>query len=494
MAVAQHSDEVIPGDVVTVATTPPPAVAPIGRRYSSRQLKAFTVALDVGAVAFGMALAFVISRLFHLFRTAPVNEVSLWFGLACLPLWTAVFAEYGLFKTRRIAARLDEFRRLVHATLACAVSMAALSFLLKLPVSRGWLIISVPAILAACLVDREVARHVFSRLRRSRRLVQSVVLVGSNAEAVALCDALADPALGYQVVAVVDDVGIGHLGSIPIVGTTDEIGEVIRSTGATTVMVATTAVSDVASNRLVRQVIEAGVHVELSSSLRGISAGRLRVRPLGASPLIYVEPVRRGGWRAVAKRAFDMVGSAIALVALSPLLVLVALLVKLTSPGRVLFVQERVGKDAQAFQLFKFRTMVFDAESRLAELVASRRSTGALFKYKDDPRVTGVGRLLRRFSLDELPQLVNVLRGDMSLVGPRPALYSEMAFWTPELMARVRVRPGMTGMWQVSGRSDLTFADYVRHDLQYVENWSLLTDLAILAKTVPVVIFKRGAY
>lgn len=464
------------------------------RRYSSRRLKCFAVATDAIAVALALVVAFAVSRLLRPFDTHRAGVQSLELGVLCLPLWLAIFSRYGLYKPRRVAVRLDEFRSLVHATLACTISMAALSFLLQLTVSRSWLVLCVPAAVGTCLVGREVVRQTSSRLRRSRRLVHRVVVVGSNAEAERLCAMLDDPALGYEVVGVVDDVGIGHLGatSIPILGTTADVLAVVESTDATGVMVATTAVNDMVSNRLVRQLIEAGVHVELSSSLRGISAARLRVRSLGVTPIIYVEPVHRGGWRAGAKRTFDLLGASLSLVVASPLLAVVAVAVKLDTRGGTFFVQERVGKDAAPFRLYKFRTMVAGSESTLPP--PTDAVPAGLFKDKDDPRVTRVGRVLRRFSIDELPQLVNVVRGDMSLVGPRPALFSEMAFWTPELMARVRVRPGLTGMWQVSGRSDLTFADYVRHDLYYVENWSLLTDLAIVAKTIPVVLLKRGAY
>ncbi|MGH9123794.1 MAG: sugar transferase [Acidimicrobiales bacterium] len=469
------------------------STATVKRRYSSRQLKAFVMTIDLLSILAGMLLSYGLSRLY---RPQELHSMplALMFGACCLPLWAVVFSGYGLYKTRRVAARVDEFRNLVHATLASVIVMAAVGFLLKLTVSRLWLVICVPAVVACCLCGREVVRHVFSRLRRTGRLVRPVVIVGSNGEAMSLCEALADPVLGYQVVGVVDDIGVGHVGSMRVLGTTDQIVAVVQAAKATNVLVAMTSVSDQASNRLVRELIEAGIHVELSSSLRGISAGRLRVRPLGQTPLIYVEPAHRGGWRAAAKRTFDVVVATTTLAVASPVFLVVAVAVKLSSRGRVFFIQERIGKNAAPFRLYKFRTMVTGAEDLLPALKADVDSGAVLFKARDDPRVTRLGRILRRFSIDELPQLLNVVRGDMSLVGPRPALFSEMSSWTPELKGRLRVRPGMTGMWQVSGRSDLTFADYVRNDLYYVENWSLLIDLAILAKTLPVVLAKRGAY
>jgi exopolysaccharide biosynthesis polyprenyl glycosylphosphotransferase len=196
----------------------------------------------------------------------------------------------------------------------------------------------------------------------------------------------------------------------------------------------------------------------------------------------------------VAKRAFDVLVAGGLLVVGSPLLLLTALAVKLDARGPVLFRQERVGKDGRLFRVLKFRTMVSDAEQRLIDLRSRNEADGPLFKLHDDPRVTRVGAWLRKLSIDEVPQLWNVVRGEMSLVGPRPALASEMTAWHPELHNRLRVKPGITGMWQVSGRSDSSFEEYSRLDLYYVDNWSLVNDLAIVAKTVPTVLLRRGAY
>jgi lipopolysaccharide/colanic/teichoic acid biosynthesis glycosyltransferase len=196
----------------------------------------------------------------------------------------------------------------------------------------------------------------------------------------------------------------------------------------------------------------------------------------------------------VATRAVGVVLAGGLLVAGAPLLLLTALAVKLDSRGPVLFRQERVGKDGRPFQVLKFRTMVSDAEQRLIDLRERNEADGPLFKLRDDPRVTRVGAWLRKLSIDEVPQLWNVVRGEMSLVGPRPALASEMTAWHPELHNRLRVKPGITGMWQVSGRSDSSFEEYSRLDLYYVDNWSLVNDLAIVAKTVPTVLLRRGAY
>ena len=195
----------------------------------------------------------------------------------------------------------------------------------------------------------------------------------------------------------------------------------------------------------------------------------------------------------LAKRVLDLLIAVVALVLVAPVALVVALAVR-RDGGPVFFRQERVGLDGATFRVWKFRTMVTDAEAQIIDLRDRNEADGPLFKLRDDPRVTPVGRILRKLSLDELPQLLNVLTGDMSLVGPRPALPSELAGWDPELHARLQVKPGITGMWQVSGRSDTDFATYKRLDLRYVQDWSLLKDLSILCKTVPTVLFGSGAY
>jgi lipopolysaccharide/colanic/teichoic acid biosynthesis glycosyltransferase len=208
---------------------------------------------------------------------------------------------------------------------------------------------------------------------------------------------------------------------------------------------------------------------------------------------VYVEPIRRFGWRAVAKRVFDLLFAVLLLILTLPVLIVTAVLIKLDSKGPLFFTQPRLGRNGVIFGVRKLRTMVVGAERMLDELRDQSDVDGPLFKMRNDPRVTRVGRIIRKLSIDELPQLWNVVMGDMSIVGPRPALPAEAELWTDETRARLRVKPGITGMWQVSGRSSLAFEDYVRNDLYYVDNWTLLTDLAIVAKTVPVVFLGRGA-
>ena len=479
------------------APLPAGTVSQVGPRPLPWLPKTLTVLADALALALAMTLAFELRRLIPggPIHADPLAHVII-AGLS-VPLWTAVFARYRLYRSRRISSRLWEFERLIHALVASVSATAGLSFLSGLHVSRGWLVLCFPFALLTVECEREVVRRTFCNLRTKGWMLRPVVVVGTNVEAMGLATMLRErPALGYRVigfVAVEVPQTLPSLGA-PLLGTVEELPDVLRLTKATGVLIATTAVDWETSNRLARRLTDAGVHVELSSSLRDIRAERLTVRSLGYFPVLYVEPVHRGGWRALAKRAFDVTVAAAGLVVLAPLLALIALLIKLDSPGPVMFRQVRVGKDGRQFSVMKFRTMVPNAE-RLLEVVRDlNEADGPLFKIRNDPRVTRVGRVLRAYSLDEVPQLWNVLRDEMSLVGPRPALPSELQEWSPDLYQRLRVKPGLTGMWQVSGRVDVPFQEYVRLDLYYVDNWSLTYDLGILWRTIWVVLRRKGAY
>ncbi|MGE3441838.1 MAG: sugar transferase [Acidimicrobiia bacterium] len=419
------------------------------------------------------------------------------FMLLSLPLWPMLFSKQRLYTARYVTRRMEESRRLVGGVAMAVLASAALAFGMKLQLSRSWLGLAGVMSLVMLQLEREVARHYFARRRHKAAFRRRVLVVGCNSEAVELCTMLnREPSLGYDVVGLIADPEQRALTTLqlPILGDTSEALDAIRASRASGVIVATTAMNLSTSNRLIRELTEAGIHVELSSSLLDIASHRLSVRPLGRIPVVYVEPVVRHGWRAGAKRAFDLVGAACGLVVLSPVMAAVAIAVRLDSKGPVFFRQERVGRGNSRFMVMKFRTMVVDAEAKIIDLRKYNEADGPLFKMKNDPRVTKVGKFLRKSSLDELPQLWNVLRGEMSLVGPRPALAREVAEWQPELHNRLRVKPGITGMWQVNGRSSSSFEDYVRLDLYYVDNWSLVTDLAILLKTIPSVHASKGAY
>jgi exopolysaccharide biosynthesis polyprenyl glycosylphosphotransferase len=442
-----------------------------------------------------VALAFVVAYLVRAGGQGPdltgARTEHVLLAAVALPLWLALFARRRLYNARHIGRRVDEWRRIVNGSAVAVFAMAAFGYAVQLEVSRAWLVLTAVFGIAFVIAEREVARHVFRSMRCSGRMLRNVVIVGGNDEATQLANMLVeDPTLGYRVVGFVDDHedDTGRL-----LGPVAETLDIVRRTGATGVILAASAMSVAVSNRLVRDLVHGGIHVELSSTLRDVAAERLTVRPLGRYPMVYVEPSRPVGWRSATKRSFDVLVAAIGLVLTAPVAAIVAIAIKLDG-GPVFFRQDRVGKDGVPFKVLKFRTMVPDAEARIIDLRDRNEADGPLFKLRNDPRVTRVGRVLRKTSLDELPQLANVLRGEMSLVGPRPALPEELRSWDTDLHARLRVKPGITGMWQVSGRSNADFAAYSRLDLYYVDNWSLLTDLAILAKTIPTVLFGNGAY
>jgi exopolysaccharide biosynthesis polyprenyl glycosylphosphotransferase len=320
------------------------------------------------------------------------------------------------------------------------------------------------------------------------------VIVGTDAHAIGLLHTIQrNPDLGYHVVGFVGDADLGERGGVSVLGTYADLEQIIQATDSVGVMVSLSSVSDTLVNTMTRRLTDGGYHVALSSSLRDIDVTRIRPQHLGGRTLIYVEPTIRNGWRAAAKRTFDITISLVALVVTIPIVAVVALANLLKSPGPVFFRQIRVGLDGKHFEMVKLRTMVVDAEARKAELMDQNESDGALFKIRHDPRITPIGRILRKLSLDELPQFWNVLRGEMSVVGPRPALPDEVDKWPSDAHDRLRVLPGITGMWQVSGRSDTSFDEYKRLDLYYVDNWSLVHDLTIVAKTFGAVATSRGA-
>ena len=461
------------------------------RSKLTRRLKVLQIGADAGAITAGLLLAHLIGSL-----TAGASLETgrnLVFGLACLPLWLCVFGHYRLYSARTIASRVDEASRLLRAIAVSTGGVGVISYLIGFQASRSLVLGSAIIALPICLAERETVRAAFRRMRSSGRLRRRVVIIGANDEAASFAMMFrTTPHLGYDAVGICSDAGHAEMG-VPWLGGLDDAAELVASAGATTAVIATTSLGQGEANRVVRRLHDAGIYVDLSAGLRDIPADRLSVRDLGHHAVFYLEPRFHGGWRAVAKRAFDISASLVALVALAPLLAFCALLVKLTSPGGALFHQVRIGRGGKPFRIHKLRSMVADADARVIDLTHRNQAGGPLFKLWDDPRVTPVGRLLRKLSIDELPQLWNVLKGEMSLVGPRPALERELKGWTPELHNRLRVKPGVTGMWQVSGRGSGSFEDYIRNDLFYVDNWTLSRDLVILGKTVPVVLLRRGA-
>lgn len=469
-------------------------LAPVARpparpgRPSGATLRGKSIQLGADVVAVSLAM-YIVYRVARGGSAVPLDPV----------LWTAapitfivVFSRLRLYAARSVALALEELRNVVYGCLLASLIVGYLvahDSAFSALKSRYVLLL---AVLSMVLVtaERRVTRHYFSRRRAQGRGSRPTVLVGAGPD----CDALeavirANPDLGYRIVA-----RCAPIGSRVAAEASKEIVAAVQHTDASTLLVAQNALDGETTKALARVLHDCGVRVELSSGLAGIDATRLTVASIAGRPIFYLEPTAQRGWRALAKRCFDVAVSAFVLIVTAPVLALAALLIAVSDRGPVFFRQERVGKDGVLFLMVKLRTMVADAEAQLADLEPLNEASGPMFKMKRDPRVTPVGRILRKLSIDELPQCWNVLKGDMSMVGPRPALPREVDQWRPEVRERLRVKPGITGMWQVSGRSDASFDDYVRLDLYYVDNWNLVYDLAIIAKTVPAILHTSGAY
>jgi exopolysaccharide biosynthesis polyprenyl glycosylphosphotransferase len=356
------------------------------------------------------------------------------------------------------------------------------------------------------LVGRSAGRGILHRMRRNGRCLHRVLVVGAGESAATLVRlAQRDPTSGWSVVGVVLDrlpgrhshdrperSGFDLLG-VPIVGTSETLHTAIRATHATTVAICPQM--DGETLRRVLWTLEGSdVDVLVSSALTDVTGPRISIRPVAGLPLLHIDEPELTGTRRVMKALFDRSVALTVVLLFSPLLLALGLAVRLTSRGPAVFKQTRVGHNGEQFMMYKFRSMYVDAEARLAELRHRNESDGLLFKMRDDPRVTKVGAFLRKWSLDELPQLFNVLNGTMSLVGPRPPLPAEVARYEDDVHRRLMVKPGVTGLWQISGRSDLAWDESVRLDLRYVENWSLAMDFVILWRTVFAVLRREGAY
>ena len=412
--------------------------------------------------------------------------------------WVGFLLVTRAYDGRVLGVGGDEYRRVVRASVYFWGLVAVASYMSKFQFSRetlGWAFVIGTLSL---LLSRWGARKLLHRARkRSSRWSHRVLAVGGREEVEALAAELnREPYAGLTVVGACMPAGDSAEGlSVPVVGSLTSVPEAAARLGVDTVAVtASRGLTSGVLKRLGWDLEGAGVDLVVAPALTDVAGPRVHVRPVSGLQLLYVEQPEFTGPTRVVKEAFDRITAALALVTISPFLLLIAVSVRLTSSGPVIFRQVRVGRDGAMFTVYKFRTMVVDAERRLGEIWDGNEGNGVLFKIRDDPRVTAVGRFLRRFSLDELPQLVNVVLGDMSMVGPRPALPSETEQYGRATSRRLLVKPGITGLWQVSGRSDLSWEDSVRLDLYYVENWSFAGDIQILWKTLSAVASRRGAY
>ncbi len=406
--------------------------------------------------------------------------------------WHLSLSSLWIYRSKRLSNWRDEGMEVLKASSLCMLILAAVVPMVEWHwVSRNLLVGFWLSTTTWLFTLRLLKRFVLREFRKRGHNLRRVVIVGTGTRAQQMANLLeSHPELGYQLIGFVDDAPeskvLGSLSQMATILTENIIDEMMIALPIRTFYEEMATIVHIAE--------EQGVTVRIHSDLFNLQLARVVAEQLDELPIVSLYTGPRGNWEQRLKRLIDIVGSATLLVSLSPLLLLIAALIKLNSTGPALFAQARLGYHKRRFKMFKFRTMVVDAERRQAELEQLNEAGGPVFKMKHDPRVTSLGHFLRRTSLDELPQLFNVLLGDLSLVGPRPLPERDFqqfdAFW---LNRRFSVKPGITCIWQISGRSNTSFEHWIRQDLEYIDRWSLLLDLKILCKTIPAVLRGTGA-
>jgi exopolysaccharide biosynthesis polyprenyl glycosylphosphotransferase len=502
------------------STTPAAAAARVYRHTAPRTAPALArrerwqrayhrrlVMVDLAVVLFSVGLAgwiqIAVIADVHLsdLKSAPWQYLRV--AMLMCVVWLVSLAWLQTRAHKLIGQGTMEYRRVVNAT-ALAFGVAAIGFVIMQSQGiRTQLLIALPVGVVGLLVGRWSSRRWLVRRRATGGYLSRALVVGTRRDAAYVIDALHDGGVtGYEVVGVVLDDASADEGELTIDGHPiaayrgfDAAATIAEQLECDAVVVASTHQDDPGYvKRLSWQLEGTAAELVLSSPLADVAGPRMALKPIEGLPLIQVEIPTFEGGRYVTKRTMDILISALALIGIAVMTPLIAIAIKLDSPGPVFFSQDRVGRDGVRFRMFKFRSMTVDADARRSALHAQNEGSGPLFKIRDDPRVTQVGAFLRKFSIDELPQFWNVLVGDMSIVGPRPPLPSEVSTYEGMVHRRLYIRPGITGLWQISGRSDLTWDESVQLDLRYVENWSVMFDLKIVLRTPHAVVRSHGAY
>lgn len=414
---------------------------------------------------------------------------------AITAVWVVIFALTGLYTLRSTRRGLSEFSRIVAACGIGTLTVVAVIFFLRINFfSRLVVVFAFIAALVFVSLARLLVRLLQRFCFRYGIGIRRTVIIGTGHLATTLGAELQRPSRGYRILGYVATAKRAPGGPKPVIGHLADISKLLADYGPDELIDAEPELTTMQKLKLVTAAEDAHVDFRFTSTMTELITSRVEAAAIAGIPLLTVRPTPLDGWGRVLKRLLDLTVSLLVLPIVILMYLVVALMIKLDSRGPVVFTQTRVGKNGRLFTSYKFRSMVLDAEERLAELQAKNEASGPVFKMKNDPRVTKLGRFLRHTSLDELPQIINVLKGEMSLVGPRPPLPAEVAKYTREQRKRLTIKPGITGPWQVSGRSDISFDEWVRLDVYYIQNWSLLLDITILLKTIVVVLSRKGAY
>ncbi len=485
--------------VANVATISSPALRGWQHRYI-QWLKLTDIVVVAAVVVFAQLLRFGSVRGGSLTGLSSVDYAAV--SLVIAVAWAIALAAYRTRSTSVIGAGLEEYRRVWTATLVVFGIVAVVSTLFKLDIARGYLAIAFPLGLVALSANRWVARRYVGAHRLNGEFMSSVLAVGNLDSVKAFAKSLSrQPTDGYRVIGACvpgithgNVINIPSVGDIPVFLNDGDMTSAIVASGADTVALTSGNLSSEELQELSWELEKLDVDLVVAPGMVDIAGPRLTIQPAGGVALIHVDKPQYGGAKQLQKRLFDVCFSAFVLLVVSPVLLVAAIAIKMTSVGPVFYRSVRIGLDGKPFYMIKFRSMVDGADRKVAELASLNEGCGVLFKIRQDPRVTPVGRFIRRYSIDELPQFINVLRGEMSVVGPRPPLPSEAEMYDNKMRRRLLVRPGITGLWQVSGRSDLSWEDAVRLDLSYVSNWSMMSDLTIVVGTLRAVVRGSGAY
>jgi exopolysaccharide biosynthesis polyprenyl glycosylphosphotransferase len=469
----------------------------------AKQYRNKLVVTDISIILISVVAAFV-GRFVITDGGLPVGGItpaSLMVSGLIIVTWIVVLGAYRTRDARVVGVGATEYKRVVAAS-ALTFGLLAIFFVIaKIDIARGFFVIALPLGLASLIVARWTWRHWLTRQRRYGRYLSQAIVVGRRNDVDYVVRQIARKSgAAYNVVGVALEDTVAQLVKIggrelPVVSDIDNVAKAVSALGADVVIVAGQPSGRSEFIRDLGWELE-GTAAELvvASRLTNVAGPRIHIRPVEGLPLMHVELPQYEGGRHAMKRALDFVVSGFALLFLMPLMLVIAMFVRLDSNGPIIFRQERVGRGGQPFTMLKFRSMVQTAEDDLAGLLDQNEGAGLLFKMKNDPRITNVGKILRKYSLDELPQLINVFLGHMSLVGPRPPLQSEVSGYEENVHRRLFIKPGLTGMWQVNGRSNLSWEESVRLDLYYVENWSMTGDLIIMWRTIKVLVNPEGAY